>query len=91
MCIEVWMDSNKLKLNDEETELIIFKNIHQIKDHMEVSMNINDIEILSSSKIKNLGVAFDENLSMTEHVNTICKSVTFQLRKISSIRKKHHD
>ena len=89
-CIEdvkIWMDSNKLKLNNDKTELIVFKNKHQIKDHIDETICINDIEIQSSCVIKNLGVIFDEDLSMTSHVKNVCKSITFQLGKISSIRK----
>ena len=89
-CIEdvkIWMDSNKLKLNNDKTELIIFKNRHQIKDHINESICINDIEIQPSCKIKNLGVIFDEDLTMTPHVSAVCKSITFQLSKIASIRK----
>ena len=37
--------------------------------------------------MKNLGVIFDEDLSMTTHVNTVYKSIIFQLSKISHIRK----
>ena len=89
-CIEdvkIWMDSNKLKLNNDKTELIIFKNRHQIKDHINESICINDIEIQPSCKIKNLGVVFDEDLTMTPHVKAVCKAITFQLSKIASIRK----
>ena len=89
-CIEdvkIWMDSNKLKLNNDKTELIIFKNKHQIKDHIHETICINEIEIQPSCKIKNLGVVFDEDLTMTPHVKAVCKAITFQLSKIASIRK----
>ena len=49
LCIEdtkVWMDSNKLKLNDDKTELILFKNKFQIKDHVDMSLNINGCDIV---------------------------------------------
>ena len=84
---EQGVNSNKLKLNNDKTELIVFKNKHQIKDHIDETICINDIEIQSSCVIKNLGVIFDEDLSMTSHVKNVCKSITFQLGKISSIRK----
>ena len=90
MCIEnvkSWMDSNKLKLNNDKTELILFKNKYQIKDHVKTNININGTDIQISSKIKNLGVIFDEDLSMSAYVNSISKAVTFQMSKISSIRK----
>ena len=81
------MDSNKLELNNDKTELIVLKNKFQLKDHVQACLNINDCEIVSSTKVKNLGVVFDEDLSMTAHVNSVYKSIIFQLGKISSIRK----
>ena len=90
LCIEdtkVWMDSNKLKLNDDKTELILFKNKFQIKDHVDMSLSINGCDIVTSCKVKNLGIIFDEDLSLTPHVNSVYKSIIFQLSKIASIRK----
>ena len=78
LCIEdtkVWMDSNKLKLNDDKTELILFKNKFQIKDHVDMSLDINGCDIVTSSKVKNLGIIFDEDLSLTPNVNSVYKSI----------------
>ena len=44
-------------------------------------------KINHSSKIKNLGVIFDQTISMKDHVNTIVKTVNFHLRKIYRIRR----
>ena len=87
MDTKLFMDSNKLKLNNDKTELIVFKNKFQMKDHVNVNLNIDDCDIASSSYVKNLGVIFDEDLSMSAHVNTVYKSIIFQLSKISHIRK----
>ena len=65
------------KLNNDKTELIVFKNKFQLKDHEQACLNINDCEIVSSTKVKNLGVVFDEDLSMTAHVNSVYKSIIF--------------
>jgi len=60
MDTKLFMDSNKLKLNNDKTELFIFKNKFQIKDHIDVKLNINYCDIASSSFVKkNLGVVFD--------------------------------
>jgi len=80
------MDSNKLKLNNDKTELIVFKNKFQIKEHVQASLNINECNIVASSKVKNMGVIFDEDLSLKAHVNSVYSSIIFQLSKISSIR-----
>ena len=52
------------------------------KDHVNVTLNINECDITSSSHVKNLGVIFAEDLSMTTHVNSVYKSIIFQLSKI---------
>ena len=84
--VKLWMDSNKLQFNNDKTELKVFKNKVQIKEHIQASLNINECNIVASSKVKNLGVIFDEDLSLKAHVNSVYSSIIFQLSKISSIR-----
>ena len=43
--------------------------------------------MLASQKASNIGVLFDESLSMVPQVTAICKSAFYHLRKISLIRK----
>ena len=40
-----------------------------------------------SKKAWNIGVIFDENISLDHHIASICKSCFFHLRNISKIRK----
>ena len=80
-----WMVSNKLQLNEDKTEIMIINNPrHSLPDS--VTININGHTIEMSSTAKNLGVILDCNMSMTKQISSICKSLNFQLRKISSIR-----
>ena len=51
------------------------------------SINSNDNIVEPSKCVKNLGVMFDEHLSMACQVNTICKSVNFHLHNLWRIRK----
>ena len=84
--VKSWMTTNKLKFNDIKTEFILFKNIWSLKDDLVAILNINNTAMTSSQSVRNLGVMFDADLSMSTQVSTICKSMLFQLRKISSIR-----
>ena len=43
-------------------------------------------KITTNSSVKNLGVLLDQTLSMSSHVNTLCKNLNFQMRRISHIR-----
>ena len=45
------------------------------------------MRVLASPKASNIGVLFDESLSMVPQVTAICKSAFYHLRKISLIRK----
>ena len=84
--VKSWMTTNKLKFNDIKTEFILFRNIWSLKDDIVASLNINNTIVTSSHSVRNLGVMFDTDLSMTTHVDEVCKTLLFQLRKISSIR-----
>ena len=50
------------------------------------SINVGDV-ISPSDSVRNIGVIFDKHLSLAEHVNSVCKSSFYQLRRIVKIRK----
>ena len=78
------MKGNKLKMNDDKTELItIGSKLKQVSTN---SMVFQDCEIEFSKSVRNLGVFLDEFLSMEMQVNQLRKVLYFQLRRISEIR-----
>ena len=85
--IKLWMTVNKLKLNDDKTEfLVITSKYHQSKPITD-SLQIASSNINASANARNLGIVFDNTLSMENHIKNVCKSTYFQIRNISQIRK----
>ena len=72
--ITVWMIKHKLKINDAKTEFIIFRSPLLRTDLSSVSISVGDSQILSSSKARDLGVVFNECLSLDAHISAICIS-----------------
>ena len=88
MCISdirSWMIQNKLKINDDKTEFLIMSSKRSKLD-LESDINIGDARIEPSDVCRNLGVMFDNHLSMANQIETACKTMMFHLRNISSIR-----
>ena len=85
--IKVWMNDNKLKLNDEKTELVIFATTRQLQNINFDSVNIGSTSVKKSSVARNLGIMYDENLNLKSHVNNMCKKSYLHLRNLSNIRK----
>ena len=84
--VKAWMKVNKLKLNDEKTEVILLGNNNITKYVPSPSLHINDISLEATDKVKNLGVTIDKNLSLSFFISSLCKNSYVQLRKIASIR-----
>jgi hypothetical protein len=85
--IKSWMSANKLKLNDEKTEFLIMTSkfqMHKICDH---TITIDTATITASKCARNLGIIFDNNLCMDQHVKRICQSAYYHVRNVNSIRK----
>jgi len=85
--IRRWMAKNFLKLNDDKTEFLILGTCHQLKNLSLPTLHIGDSEINTSESARNIGAIFDSNMNMEKHVNTVCKSAWYHLRRIGSIRK----
>ena len=85
--IKAWMKVNKLKLNYDKTELVFFSS-RQIRKHISSdSLHIGDTSISHKDTVRNLGVMFDNTMSMENQVKKICQSGYFHIRNINSIRK----
>ena len=63
--VKTWMKVNKLKLNDEKTEVILLGNNNMTKHVLSPSLHIDNISLEATDKVKNLGVTIDKNLSLS--------------------------
>ena len=54
-------------------------------DLSNVSISVEDSQIISSARVHDLGVIFDNCLSLDTHINNICRSTHFHLRNIERI------
>ena len=66
------MKGNKLKMNDDKTELITIGSKSKLKQVSTNSMVFQDCQIEFSEWVRNLGVFLDESLTMKIQVNQLC-------------------
>ena len=81
------MCANKLKLNADKTDFIIFGSKSQQKKlNPFFPVNILGESLIPSDAVKNLGVCFDSDFSFTKHVKNVCKLCFIQMRDLRQIR-----
>ena len=73
--IKDWMTDNKVQLNEDETEALLF-NSSKLQDPPS-SLSICQTTVTFSDFVRNLGFYLDKDLSMKEHINFICKTAFF--------------
>jgi len=83
--INSWMVSNKLKVNRRKTELLVLSARHLPPPSIEY-IDVSGEWIKPSSSARNIGVTFDEHMSLDKHVTSTCKICFFHLRNITKIR-----
>ena len=67
--IKQWMDQNRLKMNDEKTDFIIFGPRQQLAWLVTMDINVNGVIVSKSSYIKYLGADLDERMSLKAMIN----------------------
>ncbi|XP_072018281.1 uncharacterized protein [Amphiura filiformis] len=91
-----WMTVNKLRLNHSKTEFFIAGTTQGLNKLSPVELKVGNERIKPSTSVRNLGMIFDDHMSMTKHINSLMSSVNFHLRNIRRIAKyldqdtKHH-
>ena len=73
--IRYWMTDNKLQPNEDKTEEMLF-NSSKLQDAL-ASLSICQTTVTFSDSVRNLGFYLDKDLSMKQHINFICKQLSF--------------
>ncbi len=71
--IKEFMILNKLKINDDKTIFMTIGTNYWTQKLNIKSINIGNTKIESSNSTKNLGIIFDKEMTLQEHVNYVCK------------------
>ena len=84
--IKKWMSSNMLKLNDDKTELLTVQGPRCNPVDLQ-SLTIGDEEVGMNKCIRLLGVDFDDNISLKQHVNSVARKCFYTLKNMLRIRR----
>ena len=80
------MQSNKLKLNTEKTEMMLVGSSVCISSVGCESADIDGSRIPFQTTVTYLGVHVDQTLSMKQHISSLCRTTFLALKRIASIR-----
>ena len=85
--IEDWMSANRLKMNADKTQ-VIWMGSGQRLGRIDISeITIRSSRISLSKTVSDLGVLIDGQLTMADHITSLCRSCFFQLRQILTIKR----
>ena len=85
--IKAWMNVNMLKLNEDKTEVLFIASPHFQKSIEGSSLLVNQTSVSRTKSARNIGVIFDDQMLLQEHISSKCKASLFHLRNIGLIRK----
>ena len=72
--IRRWILTNKLKINDSKTDFIMFRSPQLKCDVSGLSVNVGESIITQSSKVRDMGVIFDQFLNFGDDITAVCRS-----------------
>ena len=82
------MESSKLKLNPDKTDLIIIYTKQQrnsVINHFPVKLLGSDT--FPSDSVRNLCTVFDSDFNFRQHISQVCKSCFYHIRDLRRIRR----
>ena len=84
-CVTSWLIANKLSLNIDKTNFVIFHSRQKAISH-KIRLLINNQELEQVKCIRYLGVYFDRHLTWKNHVQHICTKIKRSVGILSKIR-----
>ena len=84
--LRLWMNENRLKLNDSKTEFLILGSKHMLKHIFTASLHVGEERISATSAVRNIGASFDCEMRMATQVRNMCKGAWLNLCSIGKVR-----
>jgi hypothetical protein len=84
---KAWMLNNKLKMNDDKTEFIMFGSRKSLKKRNTFSIEFGDSLVPGSPTIKLLGVDFDEQLNFKYHIAKKSRTAGLSMYNLKRLRR----
>ena len=82
----IWMNSNKIKLNTDKTEVTPVGSASFVALVGSECANIGGNSVPFNMSVKYLGVHFGQTLSMRRHIDSVCRASFLELRQAATIR-----
>jgi hypothetical protein len=81
-----WFMSNRLTVNPSKTEYLIIGTHQQRSKVTSASIQFQNTTLNPSTSARNLGVVFENDLSLKKHISSICQTSFFHIRCLRQIR-----
>ena len=79
------MESSKLNLNPDKTDLITKQQRNRVMKHFPVKLVGSDT--FPSDNVRNLGVVFDNDFNFRQHISQVCKFCCYHISYLRRIRR----
>ena len=83
--VHQWLSSNFLSLNPNKTEYLLIGTAQQ-RSHITSDLLFSGCTIKPAAYVKNLGVTFDPELSLSKHISTVCQRSYHFIRLLRQVR-----
>ena len=83
--INDWMNQNRLKMNSEKTEFILFGSPKLLPYCTTNHINVCGDQVSKSDKIKLPGICLDSNLNLKHHINIKCRTVILNIQNLNTL------
>ncbi len=82
----LWLTNNMLQLNQDKTEVILFRPKHGAQKITSIDVPVRNTVITSVPAVTNLAVTLGSLMKMDQQVTSVCRSAYYQIRRIGCIR-----
>ncbi len=84
--VNTFLVQNLMKNNSDKTEFMVIGTRQQLSKIDIPFIDIGDSQIVPCAQVKNLGVMFDQHMTMEQQTRAVSKSAHYHLRNIRMIR-----
>ena len=86
--VQSWMSTDKLNLNPDKTEFLLFGNERQRRKYLSmIPIAFLGVQTYPAKSARNLGVIFDKHFNFRSHISAICSSCIYHIRDLRRIRR----